>query len=70
DRSAAANPDDDTRFRGGRMTTSRTWFRFHCMRCAREFQTDRIAHECFKCRTAQRDAFPEGPAEVIELSST
>ncbi|EIU04041.1 hypothetical protein MA5S0422_4542 [Mycobacteroides abscessus 5S-0422] len=52
------------------MTITRTWFRFICMRCAHEFQTDRIARECFKCRTAQRDAFPEGPSEVIELSGT
>lgn len=52
------------------MTTTRTWFRFHCMRCAREFQADRIAHECFKRRSGRRDAFPVGPTEVIELSGT
>lgn len=52
------------------MTIPRTWFRFHCMRCACEFQADRIAHECFKCRSAQRDAFPHGPIEVVELSGT
>lgn len=52
------------------MTTTRAWFRFTCMRCARWFQTDRIARECFKCRTAQREAFPDGPIEVIELSGT
>ncbi len=52
------------------MTTARAWFRFVCMRCAREFQSDRIARECFKCRTAQQDAFPHGPIEVIELSGT
>lgn len=52
------------------MTRARTRFRFICMRCAREFQSDHIARECFKCRAAQRDAFPHGPTEVIESSGT
>ncbi len=50
------------------MTTTRAWFRFICMRCACEFQTDRITRECFKCRKAQRDAFPYAAIEVGEAS--